>query len=88
MSDVDPIGAPESAARGGTIAARILDELLAVDRGVNAVMGGDIDQTISARAYAVELAGVSSFWRKTIDRLFYEGHCREAWEGEMERLVP
>ena len=70
------------------IAQRILDQLVALDKDAYArFLGGDIDQTISARAYAVELAGVDSFWRAAIDRLFYEGHCKAAWEHEMQRLA-
>jgi hypothetical protein len=70
-----------------SIPDRILAELIAFDRSANAVLGGDIEQTISARAFAVELAEVDSFWRIAIDRLFGEGHCRAAWESEMERLA-
>ena len=70
-----------------SIEQRILEQLIALDKDVNAFLGGDIEQTISARAYAVELAGVDDFWRVAIDRLFHEGHCKEAWEREMLLLV-
>lgn len=66
-----------------TIEDRILADLVKLDEGVNGILGGDPEQTISARAYAVELAGVDSFWRVAIDRLFYEGHCKAAWEHYM-----
>lgn len=69
-----------------SIAERILSDLIAADKSANVLLGGDIEQTISARAFAVELAGVDDFWRKAIDRLFYEGHCKAAWEHEMQAL--
>jgi hypothetical protein len=70
-----------------SIIDRIAAELLALDKSVNTALGGTDDQTLSAKAYAVELAGVDSFWRKTIDRLFFEGHCKGAWEREMAALA-
>jgi len=70
-----------------TIADRIYNELLALDTTVSHTFGGSDDQTLSARAYAIELAGLDPFWRIVLDRLFGEDHCKKAWEVEMERLV-
>jgi hypothetical protein len=70
-----------------SIIDRIAAELLALDQSANTILGGTEDQTLSARAYAVELAGVDSFWRRAIDRLFYQGHCKQAWENEMLALA-
>jgi hypothetical protein len=67
-----------------SIEQKILEALTALDQDANAFLGGDIEQTISARAYAIELAGVDSFWRLVIDRLFYTGHCQAAWEKWMQ----
>jgi hypothetical protein len=55
-----------------SIIDRIKNELLALDYKAN---------------FALELAGLDPFWRVAIDRLFGEGHCRRAWEGEMEAIV-
>jgi hypothetical protein len=70
-----------------SIIDRIKNELLALDYKANFALDGSEDQTLSARAYATELAGLDPFWRVAIDRLFGEGHCRRAWEGEMEAIV-
>ena len=62
--------------------------LIQVDKWVNGyVLGRDPDQTISAAAYQIELAGVTSFWRESIDKFFYPGHCQQAWENEMMKVV-
>ena len=71
-----------------TLGAAILGALVEVDEWGNAILGGDEEQTISARAYATELAGGDPFWRQTIDKLFFEGHCKGAWEAWMVAQVP
>jgi len=70
-----------------SILERIGAELLALDKTVNSIGGGDIEQTLSARAYAVTLSGGDPFWNGVIDRLFSEGHCQRAWEAEMQAIV-
>lgn len=58
--------------------------LIALDQLINALAGGWPDETISSRAWRWELAGVRSWPRCVIDRLFFweREHCRESYESE------
>lgn len=58
--------------------------LIALDQLINALAGGWPDETISSRAWRWELAGVRSWPRVMIDRLFFweREHCRESYESE------
>lgn len=67
--------------------------LVALDQLVNALCGGWPDETISSRAWRLELAGVRSWPRRVIDlaaRLFGDrDHCRESYESErLGRQLP
>ena len=65
--------------------------LIALDQLVNALCGGWPDETISSRAWRWELAGVRSWPRVMIDRLFFweREHCRESYESErLGRQLP
>ena len=67
--------------------------LVALDQLVNALCGGWPDETISSRAWRLELAGKGSWPRRVIDlaaRLFGDrDHCRESYESErLGRQLP
>lgn len=60
--------------------------LIAVDQLVNALLGGDPDETLSARAWRLE--GQTKRWKVTrifIDTLFFlqPSHCKQAYESEV-----
>ena len=62
-----------------------LNLLIAVDQLVNAILRGDPDETLSSRAYRMQLKG-QRYWGWTatfINALFFDrNHCRKAWEAE------
>lgn len=61
--------------------------LIALDQLANTLAGGMADETLSARAFRLELQGKGIFWRELIDALFWwqEHHCYSAWRSEIER---
>ena len=63
--------------------------LIALDQLINALLGGDADETLSARAHRMRVKG-HRYWGWTagaIDKLFFwqDGHCRNAYIKEFER---
>jgi hypothetical protein len=59
---------------------------IALDQVLNALLGGNPDETLSARAWREEQLG-SARWgrcRRAIDRLFFwqSQHCRAAFRAE------
>lgn len=62
---------------------------IALDQLVNALLAGDPDESLSSRAHRMRLKG-HRWWgwmAGAIDRLFFwqDGHCRMAYEAEVER---
>lgn len=54
--------------------------LVAIDRLVNTVIGGDAGETLSSVAFRKERDGTRfKMTRVFIDRLFYDGHCYNAY---------
>lgn len=64
-----------------------MQPLIALDQLANAMLGGMADETLSARAFRLELQGRGIFLREVIDALFFwQGdHCYHAWRSEIER---
>lgn len=64
---------------------------VALDRFINACLGGSADETLSSRAHRMREKGqpVWGWTADAIDWLFFwqDGHCRLAFEFEMARLV-
>jgi len=65
-------------------------QLVSVDQSINAIMAGDIDETISSRAGR---AYPNTWWSNLIDWLFFwqTNHCHksiEPWEGKNDLLFP
>lgn len=61
---------------------------IAVDQLANSMLGGMADETLSARAFRVELQGRMAWPRRLIDALFRWSswhHCYHAWHGEIKR---
>ena len=63
--------------------------LIALDQLINALLGGDADETLSARAHRMRVKG-HRYWGWTagaIDKLFFwqRGHCHAAYQREHER---
>ena len=63
--------------------------LIALDRMVNAILGGSCDETLSARAWAMHLKG-QPYWGWTyraINTLFFwqHDHCQGAYLYERSR---
>lgn len=66
---------------------------IAFDQFINTLLGGDPDETISARLFrkrhlfwwgiAHGLVNIMFFWQW---RPELGGHCRQSWKSEMERL--
>lgn len=64
--------------------------LIALDQLINALLCGDADETLSARAHRMRVKG-HRYWGWTagaIDRMFFwqQGHCLSAYQREHERL--
>ena len=62
--------------------------LLSIDQAGNAFLGGNADETISARAYRLGVVRGSRFWStvaKGIDAAFGAGHCKASYETELKR---
>ena len=63
--------------------------LIALDQLANALLGGNADETLSARAHRMRVKG-HRYWGWTagaIDKLFFwqDGHCHAAYLREHER---
>lgn len=63
--------------------------LIALDQLANALIGGNADETLSARAHRMRVKG-HRYWGWTagaIDKLFFwqRGHCLAAYRREHER---
>ena len=63
----------------------VFQGLIAFDRFVNAFIGGEASETLSSVAYRKE-RDKARFWfmRPLIDRLFYEGHCYQAYLNDRQ----
>ena len=61
--------------------------LIAIDQLFNTLLGGYADETLSSRAYRLELERGRSWGRKFVDTLlwFDKDHCKESYESEIER---
>jgi hypothetical protein len=62
--------------------ARILNFLIAFDRGVNALIGGDDRETLSSVAYRINRDSGNFKWtKKFIETLFFwePDHCKNAY---------
>ena len=61
--------------------------LIAIDQLINTLFGGMADETLSSRAYRLELERGRSWARKLIDALFWfdKSHCKESYESEILR---
>jgi hypothetical protein len=69
----------------------LLGIAIALDQLVNALIGGDPDEMISARAHEESKKG-SKFWikaRKVIDKLFFWqiNHSENAYEYERKKVI-
>lgn len=59
----------------------IINILVAIDQAVNAILGGDPDETLSSRAWKLAKAGMR--WpARVIDRILGRGHCEAAAEED------
>lgn len=68
----------------------LLNLFIAFDQLVNAFIGGEPDETLSASAWKGEQQGrpLPRFFRPLIDALFYlfqKDHCRKAYQAEIRR---
>ena len=66
--------------------------LLWLDRCVNVLLGGDFDETLSARAHRMETKG-HPYWgwmARAIDALFFwePRHCFMQWQREQSEPLP
>ena len=61
--------------------------LIAIDQLFNTLLGGYADETLSSRAYRLELERGRPWARKFVDTLlwFDKDHCKESYESEIER---
>jgi hypothetical protein len=61
--------------------------LIAIDQLINTLFGGFADETLSSRAYRLELERGRTWSRKLIDTLlwFDKDHCKESYESEILR---
>ena len=65
--------------------------LIAIDQLINTLLGGFADETLSSRAYRLELERGRTWARKLIDGLFFfdKDHCRTSYESEvLKRQMP
>ena len=61
--------------------------LVGIDQLGNAILAGYPDETMSSRAYRMQVQGKWFGWTaEAIDYLFYPGHCKDAYEAERARL--
>lgn len=70
----------------------LLNLAIAIDQLANAILDGDADETLSARAYRMQQRK-QPFWGWTapaIDLLFFwqKEHCKQAYETELKRKIP
>lgn len=65
----------------------IINFLLAFDQLANVIFAGEPDETLSARAYRLELNRRRKWPRVVIDTLFFfqKDHCYKAYISEFER---
>lgn len=68
---------------------QILQAAIWLDQGLNVLLGGMADETLSARAHRMRAKG-HKYWGWTasaIDRVFFwqEGHCWQAHRSELQR---
>ena len=67
----------------------IKNNLIAFDQGLNTLLGGYPDETLSSRAYRLEQKGklFGRLFRPLIDLLFFwqDEHCYEAYLSELNR---
>ena len=61
--------------------------LIAIDQVFNTLFGGYADETLSSRAYRLELERGRSWARKLIDGILFfdKDHCKESYESEILR---
>jgi len=69
---------------------RIINFLICVDQLLYSIVtmgGGYPDETLSSAAYRMEAKGKLSgkVFRPIIDKLFYDGHCRDSYFSEVKR---
>lgn len=64
-----------------------LQVLIAIDQLINTLFGGFADETLSSRAYRLELERERSWARKLIDGILFfdKDHCKESYESEILR---
>lgn len=60
---------------------------ISFDQSINAILGGWADETLSARAYRLDVSGRCSWPRKVIDRIMFfdPDHCYTSYLAEKER---
>lgn len=63
--------------------------LIAFDQLLNTLLGGQADETLSARAHRMRIKR-HKWWgwtARAIDMLFFwqDGHCKQAYESELQR---
>lgn len=67
----------------------LLNNAIAFDQQVNALLGGSPDETLSSRAFRAERRGrwFGRVFRPLIDMLFFwqDGHCAQAYLAELQR---
>lgn len=67
----------------------LLNNAIAFDQQINALLGGSPDETLSARAYRTEQQGKAfgRFFRPLIDAIFFfdSHHCHQAWLAEVNK---
>ena len=60
--------------------------LLSLDQFLNTVIGGSVDESLSAHAWRMEHQGKPwGLLRPVIDSIFGEGHCERSFVAECER---
>lgn len=64
-----------------------LQVAIALDQLANTVACGMADETLSARAFRLEIQGWATWPRRIIDALFFwqPEHCYRSWRSEIER---
>lgn len=56
---------------------------LIVSQAVNAALGGDPDESLSARAWREQRLG----WVARIDRVLGDGHCKAVYLAQVQRAL-
>ena len=61
--------------------------LIALDQLINAILRGEPDETLSSRAYRLDIDRDRAWPRRIIDTLLFfdHDHCKGAWVSELER---